>query len=82
MFFDNLYGIIFRKKRGDKVFARINSMGLFGIDSYMVGVEVDYRGFRESMLSVCPIPPLTNPATEFAPQSKTAATNFRRAELR
>lgn len=42
LFFDNLYGIIFRKKRGDKVFARINSMGLFGIDSYMVGVEVDY----------------------------------------
>ena len=24
------------------MFARINSMGLFGIDSYMVGVEVDY----------------------------------------
>ncbi len=24
------------------MFARINSMGLFGVDSYMVGVEVDY----------------------------------------
>ena len=24
------------------MFARINSMGLFGIDSYMVGVEVDF----------------------------------------
>ena len=24
------------------MFARINSMGLFGLDSYMVGVEVDY----------------------------------------
>ena len=26
------------------MFARINSMGLFGIDSYMVGVEVDCSG--------------------------------------
>ena len=24
------------------MFARVNSMGLFGIDSYMVRVEVDY----------------------------------------
>lgn len=27
---------------GCRLFARINSMGLFGVDSYMVGVEVDY----------------------------------------
>lgn len=29
------------KTRGERVFARINSMGIFGMESYMVGVEVD-----------------------------------------
>ncbi len=31
-----------KQKGVDMVFARINSMGLFGIESYMVGVEVDF----------------------------------------
>ncbi len=34
--------LIFRGKRSGFVFSRINSMGLFGIESYMAFVEVDF----------------------------------------
>jgi magnesium chelatase family protein len=37
-----MLSFLYINSRSGSMFARINSMGLFGADSYMVGVEVDY----------------------------------------
>ena len=57
--------------------SKIYSMGLFGIDGYMVSVECNIRNklFAFDIVG-CPMPQSRNPRNECAPHTKTAGLNF------
>lgn len=62
------------------MFARINSMGLFGIDSYMVGVEVDFgQGLPRVDLVGLPDAAVNEAKNRVRSAVKTAAFRSRRA---